>query len=628
MFKRIEKNRLLSQWIQQGFLSVLIIFIYSLTEWIFITTKPSFLDKVSLGNRLLVLARAMILGGSICCLVLILMGLGSLLLHGKARITVLKVSSIVPAVELASMVLLLVDNFTYTVFKFGIVNSTGVVRAVYAIVFLFLVFLCFKLFSLLLTLKVRHAPAKLIALGVILLAVIFVIPSHPHSDTVTAQSDLQKLPNIILIGSDCVNADHMSVYGYKRETTPYLEELAAESLVVENQFTNAGNTAGSVISMLTGRYPSDTRVLYPPDMLTGSDAYEHLPGILKSLGYYNVQMSVPHYADAYTLGMLKGFDEVNGELATGNTYLRLIDSGFSTEDASFLSSVIDRIADRLLHIFFVKQMENPYDLVMEDNSGLPDEEKISTIFSLLDDQSDQPIFVHAHLLGTHGPYYYPKTQVFSAGEEQDEKWMIDYYDDSILDFDRMVHELFTGLEERGQLENTVVIIYSDHGRGFLVKSRLPMIIHFPDAEFQNIKINNAQNLDIAPTILDYLGVAQPSWMSGSSLIDSDYKPEPVISYGISHATDSDGEGWVQDEKYLTPPFYQFDFVNLVDCQKWYRLDLTTYTMTSGQVENYKHPCSKDELMPVEDVYKAFRERLTEDGFTIPEQLSKLLGQTQ
>lgn len=627
MLKRLEKNRLFTQWVQQLFFSVVISCLYVITEWIFLTTKPSFLDKVNLGERLLVLLKGGIFLGSIGLCVLILLGIFSLLFRRKFRTTVLNISSILPAAMLASMLLLLIDNFTYTVFKFGIVNSTGVIRAVYAVVFLGLVFLCFKLFATLLTLRVRQVPVKLGIVAIMLLAVIFVIPTGQKFETMAVQTNNQKLPNIILIGSDCVNADHMSVYGYKRETTPFLEQLAQESLVVENQFTNAGNTAGSVVSMLTGKYPSDTRVLYPPDMLTGGDAYEHLPGILKSLGYYNVQMSVPHYADAYTLGMLNGFDEVNGELAVKDTYLRLVNAGFLTDDAYFLSTIIDRIFDRLMHIFYLKQMDNPYNLVTDDNSGLPDEEKISSIFSLLDASPNQPVFVHAHLLGTHGPWYYPDVQVFSAGKEQKEKWMIDYYDDSILNFDRMMEELYNGLKKRGQLDNTIVVIYSDHGRGFLVKSKLPMIIRFPNSEYQDTTVKQAENLDIAPTLLDYLGVDQPSWMSGSSFIDPDYSPEPVISYGISHAVDSDGEGWVQDEKYLTPPFYQFDFVNLVDCQKWYKLDLTTYKLTSGQVEKYTHSCSANELLSIKDVYQAFRDRLTADGFTLPKKLDALLSQT-
>ena len=108
--------------------------------------------------------------------------------------------------------------------------------------------------------------------------------NYTKIDQTDATAEVQpadNLPNIILLGSDGLNADNMSVYGYDKDTTPRLRELAQTSLVAENAFTNAGNTAGSVVSILSGKLPTQTRVLYPPDILTDLAAFQHLPGILK-----------------------------------------------------------------------------------------------------------------------------------------------------------------------------------------------------------------------------------------------------------------------------------------------------------------------------------------------------------
>jgi len=92
-----------------------------------------------------------------------------------------------------------------------------------------------------------------------------------------------ELPNFFLITADGLNADHMSIYGYERKTTPFLDRWENQSSLVENGFTNSAKTTGSLISTITGKYPSDTRVLFPPDVLKNENSYQHLPQILKVL---------------------------------------------------------------------------------------------------------------------------------------------------------------------------------------------------------------------------------------------------------------------------------------------------------------------------------------------------------
>jgi hypothetical protein len=64
-------------------------------------------------------------------------------------------------------------------------------------------------------------------------------------------------PNIVLLILDTTRADHMSVYGYGRKTTPFLEHLAAEGTVFDNAVATSSWTLPSHVSMLTGRYPRE-----------------------------------------------------------------------------------------------------------------------------------------------------------------------------------------------------------------------------------------------------------------------------------------------------------------------------------------------------------------------------------
>ena len=90
--------------------------------------------------------------------------------------------------------------------------------------------------------------------------------------------------------------------------------------------------------------------------------------------------------------------------------------------------------------------------------------------------------------------------------------MVDYYDDAILSFDQYAGEVIDSLKASGEYDNTILIINSDHAMQYRMEERIPLIIHFPGDDHAGRISQNVQNLDIAPTILDYLGMAEPAWM--------------------------------------------------------------------------------------------------------------------
>ena len=105
-------------------------------------------------------------------------------------------------------------------------------------------------------------------------------------------------PNILLLGSDGLNMNRTSLDGYERDTTPFLARFARQALVFENAFPNGASTASSTTSMLTGRLPAENGVIYPPDIARGDAVYQHLPGLLRRLGYRTGQISIRWYADS------------------------------------------------------------------------------------------------------------------------------------------------------------------------------------------------------------------------------------------------------------------------------------------------------------------------------------------
>jgi len=168
-----------------------------------------------------------------------------------------------------------------------------------------------------------------------------------------------RLPNILIIGSDGVDADRMSLYGYARDTTPFLRALAPRALVADFAFANATSSAGSITALLTGRLPSSTGVVYPPNILRGGDSYRHLPGLLKGLGYRTLEVSVPHYADANDLNFRRAFDESNGRVSRETA--SAVVARLAGDDAAYLLGAIrDRVEERALHLAGVRAMRDVY----------------------------------------------------------------------------------------------------------------------------------------------------------------------------------------------------------------------------------------------------------------------------
>jgi hypothetical protein len=590
-------------------LTIMSAFAYIAFEWLFFITKPSFLDLMEPADKVVIFFQTgFLLAFPTVSIILLLWGVDSLLYMLNQNGLPLYLSTYIPTAIFACLSLLLFDNFTYTLFSFGIVSTDSLMRIVYAGLMIFWFAYLHRLILAKVGLRgpkrlsqisiMRHSYALY---GLLLISSAFVLVRIDLSAGIGIpelhqDQKINSKPNIILLGSDGLNANNLSVYGYERATTPTMEKLASVSLVGENAFTNAAYSAGSVVSMLTSKHTTQTRVLYTPDILQGKDSYLHLPGILKREGYYTAELGVIHYVDAYNLNLRNGFDMVNNR-SLGDTFTLLNSTGRGLDDALYFAQLLsDRISERVLHIFYTKKMEHPLAHVTNTGDFYMDEERLEKLLEIITD-STSPFFVHVHMMGTHGPEFFPAVQEFSLGQVQDDHWMTDYYDDAILSFDKYLHIILEGLERTGKMENTILIIYTDHGMRYQVNDRIPLIIHFPKDEYAGRIQANVQNLDIAPTLLDYLDISIPDWMEGTSLISGNIPADRLIlSTGLEDSASERGP--------LTPPFFQFGYFNIIHCTKWYRYDVESAEWTSGEIAGHTTPCSSEEsIYSLDDVQR-------------------------
>ena len=610
----------------------LTVYAYVFMEWLFTVTRPSFMAVIPWGEKIAVLlfsAGLLFLLAALLSLPLIL--LSALPWLRPYRGVLMRFAGLLPAGILAALGLLWLDNFLYTLFKFGIVTSDGVQRGVYALLFLFLWGLALRWVWNFLRRPPKFLAAekgrRLIFAGLPLVVLLSLGSIWLGEGVETRQVEAAEHtngvahPHILLITSDGVNAANTSAYGYPRDTTPVLRQLAETSLLAENAFTNSGSTAGSVVAIYTGKYPTQTRLLYPPNILNGADAYQHLPGILKSQGYRTVQITSPYFVDAYSLNLLNGFDLANQRSFAESSFLPQLYRYLPNNYAYFLSASGGRLSDRLGHIFYLRRMENPYDLVTKPRAA-DDQQRLELLLNEVR-RADAPLFVHVHFMGTHGALFRPQQRVFSTEANKKIPWDADGYDDSILEFDQQLGVLVALLEKRGLLDKTILVIGSDHGQRYVTNERLPLIIRFPNGQFAGHITANVQNMDIAPTLLDYLGLEQPAWMPGISLLGELPASRPIWSFAAPYAARGEVDGtYVLDESQMAPPFYQFGAAGLVDCQRWYKLDLLTLELTSGEVAGHTAPCPEAGLMSAEEFITALAEHLQAQGFDASSLITK------
>jgi hypothetical protein len=119
-------------------------YLFIFNEWLFAITKPSYLANLGFTQQLQILFFISALLAGLCCLCLIpLVVLTLVPPYKKYPEMMIKLGTMLPAAIFSILILMLIDNFTYTLFKFGIVSTNGWLRALYGLGFFLMIFLCY-----------------------------------------------------------------------------------------------------------------------------------------------------------------------------------------------------------------------------------------------------------------------------------------------------------------------------------------------------------------------------------------------------------------------------------------------------------------------------------------------------
>lgn len=578
---------------QLAAITVAAVVFHVLMEWLFFITKPSFLTPLGTGEKaLLPWVASFPPLAAVLALLLVLAILARI--GPRAEKACLLLARGLPSLVLAATLLLLIDNFTRTLFGWGSASLDGIGKAVPLLVFALLASFAWRWLGAWRNGIGRSRIFQAAALVVLLFsagAALANLAGGRASLVEDVGGAAAGRPNILILGSDGLNADRTSLSGYERDTTPFLARFARQALVFENAFPNGASTAASTVSLLTGRLPTETGVIYPPDIAKGEAAYLHLPALLRRLGYRTGQFTIRWYADASDLNLQGAFDWANSRSTAPVRGLGALDRLGQTS-AYFLALMRERLAERLLPLFrsSTAPQQDPFRQVHDNTIPAHDDDRrLRELFQFID-ASDRPFFAHVHLMGTHGWKFKPRQRIYSAGKVQKTTWMTDFYDDAVVDFDRSLEEVVGFLRRRGLLDRTIVVLYSDHGLRFTTLDRLPLLFRFPDGAHAGRVPENAQNLDVAPTLLDALGVEPPSWMGGASLLRG--RPDPC-RWIVSAKYDEkllvfNGTLWSSVPK---PPWYTLRSLSVIAGRTALTLDLPTGKLKTSRIQAGGDACA-------------------------------------
>lgn len=307
-------------------------------------------------------------------------------------------------------------------------------------------------------------------------------------------------PNMILVMVDTLRADHMSLYGYERPTTPFIDRLAAGSVVFERARSQAACTFPSVNSLMTSRYAFDFYRMEEGAMGIPAD-YPSLAEILHGGGYRTIAVSASPIVRATP-------SKENPGAGFGR--------GFDVFDESCLWGTAECVNARARAL--TEGVEEPFFLYlhyMDPHGHFAPPDSYQKVFAGPYEGYD---FIAA---GDHNPI---ADMLWADGPELeitdgDIQHLVDLYDDEIRYFDQQLEALVTPWIENGLLDRTLMVITSDHGEEFMehgqvghcrgvwdTLTRVPLVFRMPGLR-EGRRIENAvQLVDLAPTLLDELAV--------------------------------------------------------------------------------------------------------------------------
>lgn len=310
--------------------------------------------------------------------------------------------------------------------------------------------------------------------------------------------------DVVLVTIDTLRADHLSLYGYERATSPEIDRWFGDGAVFERAYSTEASTSPSVASILSGRLPQGHRVRLFYQLLPDDVAL--VPDLLP--------------------------DEYVSAAFVSNMVL--------TDDAIGFGDRFDHYDD------FVDERESAR-LVFERQAGRTTDAALEWLRSERD--PSRPLFLWVHYIDPHGPYRppdawdvaFPKRGRRDVPPERipahvrdggirDGNHYVERYDAEIAYADHEVGRLLDGYARLTPVDDALVLLTADHGESMMEHEqwfthgyhvyeeivRVPLLLRGPGVPSGRFDAP-ASGIDVATTILRFAGVEPPPAMRGLDL---------------------------------------------------------------------------------------------------------------
>ena len=382
----------------------------------------------------------------------------------------------------------------------------------------------------------------------------------------------QDRPNVLIIHSDQHRMDCIGAYENSDVQTPNIDSLAKEGVLYQNSYSSLPVCTPSRYSLLSGMYVHQHKGWTNHSTLNPN--IETFPELLKNVGYKTKAIGKMHFAPTY---LDVGFEEMilaeqDGPGRWDDDYHRdlmnnnLVDKidledqrreyrkkapehywkSFGTASTNlpekFYSTnwIADHAVETLenwdesgnmLMVGFIKP-HHPFD-PPEKWTKMYDPDKLELLPGWIEKSIDADVEAH--------PGYFKNVELNEATLRKS----MAYYYASITQIDFEIGRIIKVLKDKGQYDNTIIIYTSDHGEhlgyhhqilkgGHLYESimKVPLIIKYPKSQYAGTKNDKlVSNVDLAPTILNTVGLKIPKAMSGYDLTDSSFSRKYVCADG-------------------------------------------------------------------------------------------------
>jgi arylsulfatase A-like enzyme len=356
---------------------------------------------------------------------------------------------------------------------------------------------------------------------------IYVMPEELPSENLITKKTYLREPNIIFILLESVNYDRLGFYGYERNITPNMDWIAKNSITFTHAYATAPHSDYAQPAYLSSRYMmvNDYRNFFDQQN-NPTFAWDVFKQLNYTTGYISSQ-------DDRWAGMNNYFNFSSLDLYSYSMTDGIIDYGSGIAQKDLDHKTMDKVLNWL--------NSSLYNYSTQFNST-------TNITVTLKENAENPIFLYTNLQATHNPMVFPDEYKLYLPDDLGTKGLrsenvVNRFDNSLYYIDVQIGRLIEFLKKNNELNNTIIILSSDHGHdlyglhgttghGYSVydeEIRVPLMFYFPDMD-PKIYNEPVSTIDVLPTVLDIMKLPPQKEFIGAPI----KKQERLIFYLQNH----------------------------------------------------------------------------------------------